>query len=361
MPHAPVLITLDYPPEHGGVARYLGEFVKASGNAIDVVVESDHERTGPGKSVIARGFFRMSWPKWWPLVGVCREFRHAPYLIVSHVLPVGTAAMIAKWTGGAPYILMCHGLDVKMATRNGWKRMLFRAVCRHAHAVLSNSDATRALIQEAVPGADIVVLAPGVSDHESFGRGEARSRLGIDDGEFIILSVARFMKRKGLDTLLEASKRIDRPRLRFVIAGYGPEEPVLEELAAESPHRVDIIKEPSDRDVALWYAAADLFALPVREPRRDVEGYGIVFLEAARSGLPVVAGKTGGVTEAVQDGVTGVLVEPDQPEALARVIAELIDDPSRRNRMGKAGRDRVLRDFRWEDRWKRFQSIITGL
>lgn len=361
MSHPPVLITLDYLPEHGGVARYLGEFVLASGNAIDVVVESDHDLNGPGRSVIPRRFFRMGRPKWWPIVGVAREFKHAPYLIVSHTLPVGTAAMISKYMGGAPYVLICHGLDVKMATRNWWKRLLFQHICKNAYAVISVSEMTKKLILDAAPGVKIDVLTPAVTDRPRPSRSDARKALGIQENEIVLLSVARLVKRKGIDTLLESAKQIGHQNIRFVIAGYGPEEPMLQSLARDVPHRVDFVKEPSDDRVLAWYAAADLFVLPVRESERDVEGYGIVFLEAALARLPVIAGKTGGILEAVKDGVTGVLVEPDNTIELAKTIESLLDDPDLRRRMGEAARDRVLKDFRWEDRWKRFQEIVSGL
>ena len=358
MSKAPVLISLDYPPERGGVARYLGEFVRASGPMIDVVVESDHDLGGPGRSVIPRRMFRMQYPKWWPTVQICREFRDRPYLIVSHVLPMGTAAMIAEWMGGAPYVVICHGLDVKMATRNSWKTRLFSLVCRRARLVIANSEATKALIQGSVSGLNPLVLTPGVRLAHAFKKADARRSLGIDENEKIVLAVARLIIRKGLDTLIRAMKSLNHAHARVVIVGYGPEEPVLKSLATELGINATFVGEPTDEDVCRWYAASDVFAVPVREGVEDIEGYGIVFLEAALSGLPVIAGKTGGAQEAVIDGYTGFLVLPDNPEELGRKIQILLEDADLRLRFGEAGRMRAERDFRWEDRWHTFQEVM---
>src|SRR5258708_4089308 len=119
------LITLDYPPNHGGVARYVGELVRAAGGDTRGVVETPPPLSGPGH-VEEREFFWKLWPKWWPMVRVCREqAKHASHLLVSHVLPVGTAALIARKMGGLPYVVICHGLDVRVAAASGRKRWLF--------------------------------------------------------------------------------------------------------------------------------------------------------------------------------------------------------------------------------------------
>jgi phosphatidyl-myo-inositol dimannoside synthase len=357
----PILITLDYPPERGGVARYLGEFVKASGDIVEVVVEQDHELKGPGH-VVKREFIRKAWPTWWPLVGVCKEFgRQAPYLIVSHVLPVGTAAWIARFMGGAPYAVICHGLDVRLAFAYPRRRWLFRRVCRGAKLVVANSESTARDLRALVPGLHILILTPGVSARHTVTREVARMRLGIQEHEEVILAVGRLVKRKAFTTLLESSEYLrDRENLKIVIVGDGPERGEIEQLSEHLKHPVQIVTEATDADVDEWYAAGDVFCLPVREVKNDVEGFGIVFLEAALHGLPVVAGKSGGIEEAVLDGKTGLLVAPDDPKALAESLRRLLSDPELRRKMGEAGRERVLKDFQWNERWKKFSEAMNG-
>ncbi|MCI0479041.1 hypothetical protein L0Y59_00650, partial [Candidatus Uhrbacteria bacterium] len=132
------LMTLDYPPEIGGVSRYLAGIVKAARGAIRVIVPKGHGTDGPGH-VETRKFFWHVWPFWWPMVGICRaEKKRRHVMLVSHVFPVGTAAWISKLLGGPEYVVVYHGLDVRLA-RTRWKRWLLRRVSRGAWACIANS------------------------------------------------------------------------------------------------------------------------------------------------------------------------------------------------------------------------------
>lgn len=357
-PHL-TLVTLDYSPERGGVARYLGELVRASNGAIGtVVVERDHDRSGPGQ-VLTRELFWHAWPTWLPMVHVCLEFKKSSRIIASHLLPVGTAAMIAKWLGGAPYVVICHGLDVRLAASRPLKKFVASLVLRNASLVVANSASTADAIKTITPGLDAVVITPGVTPHAPVLRTEARARLGIPPDEEVILATGRLIKRKGFDLLLEATERLkDRERVCTVIVGDGPERANLEQLAEHLKHPVRFIADASDHDMAHWYAAADIFCLPARETAHDVEGFGIVYLEAAAHGLPVIGAKSGGASEAVVDGETGMLVPEDDVEHLSRELRRLLEDPSLRTRLGAAGRDRVLKEFKWEDRWAMLKNAI---
>lgn len=352
------LVTLDYPPSRGGVARYLGELVSASKGVIGtVVVEPSHGLNGPG-SVVPRIFFWHGWPKWWPMVRICREAM-GQLILTSHVLPVGTAAMIAKWMGGKPYAVICHGLDVRLAAISWRKKQLFRMVCRHAKQVIANSENTAADIRQIAPSITPLVLTPGVTPSQTITRNDARVQLGIEPGEEIILAVARLVKRKGIDLLMEATERLrDRENIRTVIVGDGEELANLRQLAEHLKHRVTFVTDAEDAHVADWYASADVFCLPARASQNDVEGFGIVYLEAAMHGLPVVATDTGGVREAVLDGETGLLVPPDDLEALAGALRRVLSDSGLRTRLGEAGRSRALKDFRWADRWHRLSEAL---
>ncbi|OGL72985.1 hypothetical protein A3E39_02505 [Candidatus Uhrbacteria bacterium RIFCSPHIGHO2_12_FULL_60_25] len=342
----------------GGVARYLGELVRTAGD-MTVVVNTTHEVTGPGH-VESRELVRTAWPHWWPMVRVCREFGSAAsFVLVSHVLPVGTAAMIAKWTGGVPYVVLCHGLDVRLAAGHRRRTFVFRQVCTNAKLVVANSEATAKDIRALVPGLRVLVLTPGVRPAATMSRSDARQRLGVSADEEVVLAVARLIPRKGVDVLLDATDRLpNREKLTVAVVGDGPERAKLEQMAEHLKHRVRFVPRATDEDVAAWYAAADVFCLPLREHANDVEGFGIAYLEAAAHGLPVIAGRSGGAKEAVVDGKTGMLVRPNDPDDVARALASLFEDPVRRGRMGEAGRARALSDFRWEDRWKRLMDNI---
>ena len=355
MKHA--LITLDYPPERGGVARYLGGLVEASDGAFDVYVNETHQAAGPGHVQQAK-LVASGWPAWRPMIGFIRRLRRKGYgmVLLSHVLPVGVAAMLARWTGGLPYAVICHGLDLRLARISWRKQLLARLALRSAKLVLVNSEATAREVRELDPSLRPLVLTPGLKPSTYPPRDEARELLGVKAEAKLVVSVCRFVSRKGLDHLIEAVGSLSDVHL--VLIGDGHERDRLSALAQPHGKRIRFVGEVSDAERDAWLAAADLFALPARDEGNDVEGFGIVFLEAAAAGLACVAGKSGGVGEAVVDGETGILVDPTDVSSIRNAIQTLLDDPTMRERMGQAGRERVLKDFRWEDRWEKLRSWL---
>lgn len=352
------LITLDYPPEIGGVARYLGSLVDASDGAVHVIVPDGHATDGPGH-VETRRMFGRGWPAWRPLVSVCRkEGTRSMTLLVSHVFPVGTAAWISKIIGGPRYAVLVHGLDIRLA-RSGWKRWLIRRVCQNAFAVIANSDATKADLLSLVHGLSVIVLTPGVEEVLYPSRDEARRTLGIGPDERIVLSVARLVPRKGIDTALRVMGRIQKDiSVRYAVLGDGSDRERLESVAAESRTAVTWIRNADDAEKWRWYAAADVFLLPVRDDGTDVEGYGIVFLEAAKAGVPSVAGKSGGAGEAVVNGKTGLVVNPNRDDEITDAVTKLLTDADLRNALGRQAKERAEADFRWSDRWVKLSRIL---
>jgi phosphatidylinositol alpha-1,6-mannosyltransferase len=283
-------------------------------------------------------------------------------LVISHLLPIGTAARIARMFGGAPYILICHGMDVRLAARSAWKRTLARWILFGAKQVISVSRSTAETVMR-LSGITSGIVYPGGVRTDLPERETARRRLGVELHEHVILTVARLVERKGIDHLIAAVGMLpSADRVRLVVIGNGPELHLLQAAAKDATHKIDFYTDASDACVAEWYAAADVFCLPARESSTDVEGFGIVFIEAASAGLPVIAGNTGGVAEAVVDGETGLLIDPEDPREIARALTRVLGDADLRKRLGEAGRARALRDFRWDDRWSLFieQLVISG-
>jgi phosphatidylinositol alpha-1,6-mannosyltransferase len=179
-----------------------------------------------------------------------------------------------------------------------------------------------------------------------------RDRYGLFDRPLIVC-VSRLVRRKGQDMLIRAMATIRRrvPDAVLLIAGDGPDRDRLRALAdSDAPrHSVVFAGEVSDDDLPAVYAAADVFAMPCRSRfgGLEVEGFGIVFLEAAASGRAVVAGDSGGAAEAVVDGETGLVVDGRHVGAVAEATAALLQDPVRAEAMGKAGRARAERSFSW--------------
>lgn len=359
----PYIVTLEYPPERGGVGRYLHALAEASHGELKVMVPMGYEMEVKDTNASPVQMFRDAWPRWWPIVNVCRKLKeNASCILVSHVLPVGTAAMISKWLGGPSYIVLFHGLDARRIRSNAWKTFLTRIIVRNASGIFVNSKASEKEVRPLVGSRrDIVVATPGVDPFPSLSRADARVRLGISEHESIILAVGRLVDRKGFDMLIRSASHLPTAdRIRIVIVGNGPEEQALRILASDSPHPVVFISHASDEHLIEWYSAADVFCLPIKEDPKDFEGFGIVFIEASSAGLPIVAGRAGGVEEAVLDRETGILVNSEDSKEIARALVMLLGDPEKRKSLGEAGRARVLRDFRWSDRWKLFKNVFDA-
>jgi phosphatidyl-myo-inositol dimannoside synthase len=364
MPKYPYIVTLEYPPERGGVGRYLHSLASVSKGELHVVVPMGRAMATEDSNVNTVQMFRDSWPRWWPIVSVCRKLKDkASCILVSHVLPVGTAAMISKWFGGPSYALLFHGLDARLIRASSWKTFLSKLIIRSASGIFVNSIASQKEVSPLVPSSmSIHVATPGAMSFLLLSRHDARLRLGIDEGESVILAVARLVNRKGVDMLIKAASHLPpADRIRIVIIGSGPEEMDLRKLAVDSPHLIQILTHASDEHLAEWYSAADVFCLPIKDDPKDWEGFGIVFLEASLAGLPIVAGRAGGVEEAVIDRETGLIVNGSDPKEIARALVMLLGDDMQRKRLGEAGRMRVMKDFRWEDRWKLFKEFFDSI
>jgi phosphatidylinositol alpha-1,6-mannosyltransferase len=199
-------------------------------------------------------------------------------------------------------------------------------------------------------------LTPGVEPLTFPEKMAARALLRVPAPQKVVLSVARLVPRKGIDRLIEAVKALPDDVL-LVVVGDGEDLPRLKELAAPLADRVRFVTDASDETRNAWYAAADVFALPVREEAGDVEGFGIVYLEAALAGLPSIAGRSGGAAEAVVDGETGYVVE-DEVRAVAAMLQTLLQDPLLRLKMGAAARERAKSKFRWADRWEALKAKL---
>ena len=232
--------------------------------------------------------------------------------------------------------------------------MLVRRVCLGASANLANSRNTARMIEElGVPASRIHVVYPGV-DVQRFRPevdGSALRARYAPAGGVVLLSVGRLQRRKGHDLAIEAMAKLDQALpITYLIAGDGAERARLEGLTAQlgQQHRVRFLGEVPAEDLPRYYAACDIFVLPNRDTDNDVEGFGIVFLEAAATGRPSIGGRSGGVPEAVADQVTGFLVGGTDPDELATTIRKLAESEDLRHAMGAAGRARACQDFTWD-------------
>ncbi len=370
-----LLVTVNYPPSVGGMESYYAALARHFPPGRLVVStppregsrEFDAEHVVPvSRPPIPRrhahlGVFVLVWWLHAAFVALLRDIR---FLHCGNAAPAG---WICRWLGralGIPYAVYFHGMDVEKLSRTlragGFRGRSMRRVLDDAALLFANSaDTRRRLVAAGADPARIVLVHPGV-DAERFhpsrkegAEGGISEAGGGQGGGALLLTVGRYAERKGVDRLIRALPRVLRevPAARLVVAGRRQEEHLggLVDALGLREH-VAFRGEVGDAELPALYRSADVFAMPAGEDEAtgSVEGFGIVFLEAAASGLPSIGGRTGGIADAIEDGVTGYLVKPGDEDELVRRLVELLANPARRRAMGEAARARAVRDFGWE-------------
>ncbi|MDE3724242.1 glycosyltransferase family 4 protein [Nocardiopsis sp. N85] len=218
------------------------------------------------------------------------------------------------------------------------------------------SPGAAARMRRVTPGVDVTRFRPGA------GGGKVRDRYGLG-GRPVVVCVSRLVRRKGQDTLLRAWPRVlaDVPDAALLIVGDGPDAARLRSAAA-GLDSVVLTGPVAPEELPAHYDAGDVFAMPCRTRRGglDVEGLGIVYLEASATGLPVVAGDSGGAPDAVLDGETGHVVDGTLPGPTARALVRLLKDPDRAARMGGRGREWVEREWTWGRTSERLTALLAA-
>jgi phosphatidylinositol alpha-1,6-mannosyltransferase len=272
----------------------------------------------------------------------------------GRALPEGVGALAAKTLHGIPYLVWVHGEELATAASSRELTWLTRRVHQNAAMLLTSSNNTKQLLAaRGVTPSKISVAHPGVDTDRFSPRVDGASirQRYAPGGERLLLTVGRLQRRKGHDLTIDAIARlVEKQRnVKYLIVGDGEERPALEQRVAKhglSNHVMFAGIVPAGA-LPSYYAACDVFLMPNRIDAGDFEGFGIVFLEAAACGKPTIGGKSGGASEAVQDGETGMLVSGTDVDELAGAIDRLISSAELRSRFGGAGRERVLRQFTW--------------
>ena len=360
-----------FPPKIGGSGRWLWELhrrldgfdVHVVADKIPGAAEFDASSTLPIHRIplrfadwgpsdaragvqYARTFFRLN-----RLVARIRP----DVIHCGRCLPEGLLALMVKGRRNTPFSCFAHGEELTLANTSQELRWLTRRVTAGAKSIVANTHNTKQIVVEAfgTPEQRVDVLHPGV-DASVFKPAPpdplVRQRLGWT-GRPVVLTVGTLLPRKGQDMMIRALPEIRRqcPDVLYVIVGDGPDRQRLEALVAE--HSVgDLVQfrtTTSDDELIQCYQQCDLFALPNRQVDSDIEGFGIVLLEAQSCGKPVLTGSSGGTAETLEPGRTGEIVSCDGPETIATAVSALLSDPDRRAMLGARARQLVLEQFDW--------------
>ena len=343
-----LVITNDYPPKPGGIQTYLGNFVDAYPHDVRVLAPADGPASGTmrGEDVVRRGPNRFMWPTrrvvdWF--VAEAREF-DAEAVLFGAPHPLTTAVPRLRNELGIPVGILCHGAEVTIPAAIPGLRSWLRRILLGADALFAVSHYTQGRVSR-LTGREVVAIGAGV-DIATFTPAEPAPA----NDPPIVGCVSRFVPRKGQHRLIAAAAELGKRGLHveLLIVGKGRMERRLRRLAARSGVSVRFeIDVPWDR-LSDLYREMDIFCMPCRTRwgGLEIEGLGLVFLEAAACGLPVLAGSSGGSPETVVPAETGFVV--DSVSDIVEGVEILFDDRARAAEMGAKGRVRVVEEYVWD-------------
>jgi phosphatidyl-myo-inositol dimannoside synthase len=374
-----LIISLEFPPQIGGIATYVHSMAEVLDPKRVIVLappfEGDKEWDKQQKYKIIRKkllFPKFIWPRWlklvWIVFGIVKKEK-IELVLIHHVLPVGYAGILIKKLKKIPFLLFSHGTDLLAGTASAWKKKMVTKVSEHAEQVIFNSEslqrrflevlpqfANKALVVYPCPDPDLLV-EPSKEDIEKL-----REHYALQ-GKEVMLTVSRICDGKGFPHLIRMMPKIleKAPHLVWVIVGGGHKKDfILKEIQRLNLQNVvRFIGEIPHNDLKEYYYLADLFVLLTHPDEGREEGLGLVFLEASAAGLPIVAGKSGGVEEAVIHTQTGVVVDIFKGDpAVIEAISEMLRNKRYAMQLGKQAKERIKTHFRWEHQIDRLKPWL---
>jgi phosphatidylinositol alpha-1,6-mannosyltransferase len=371
-----LLLSYDFPPMGGGIARWMGELAKRyppgslvvstgshpGGSKVDATLRNRVDRIPTSSRRLRTLQGLVAWSR--RAAALARSVR-PEFVWCGNFKPAGYPARWIRHRVGTPYGIMFHGTDLLLLRSriqvSEIKPRIARMLIGGAAGLVANSGYTRSLCLSVLDELgfdsrtmDVRVLPLG-TDPEHFRPGidqsGARAQYGLN-GRRWLLSVARLTGHKGIDTGIRVLAMLGEryPELGYAVVGTGGDLARLESLTRELgiAHRVRFLAGVPDSDLPAVYNAAVAYLGLSRLKPAQVEGFGISLVEAAACGLPTVAGRAGGIPDAVRDGETGLLVDPENLEEICRAVRRLLDDPEQAARMGQAGRRAVESYYNWD-------------
>jgi len=291
--------------------------------------------------------------------------QHIELLHADNAIPAGLVASFLSKKFKMNYILYAHGEEIVLYSRFFPEKYVSPYVYKHAKAVIANSSFTVGLLKNiGVKEKNIHLIHPGV-DTEQFRPGlntsELKNKYNLSNKK-IIVTISRLQERKGQDYVIRAMPLVlkDIPNTHYLIVGDGEERERLEKLVRDLSleDKVTFVGFVSEKELPYYYNLADVFILANRvTSTSDVEGFGMVFIEANACEKPVIGGKTGGAIDAIVEGKTGLFVNPTNEKDIANKIIYLLKNPDKATHMGKYGRDRAVKEFGWDHIAKRIQEL----
>ena len=368
-----LLVTNDFPPKVGGIQSYLWELWRRLPSEDVHVYTTPYENSSTFDATEPYKIKRSIEPVLLPhpflpnRIKKLSENFDAEMVIWDPALPVGLSAIRT----GIPYGVILHGAEVTIPGRLPLTRFLLSKVLRGAAVVICAGNYPAAEAERAArqtlptliipPGVDIDRFKPLTQNEKN----EVRKKLDLPIEAPLVVSVSRLVPRKGMDTLIRAAAKLREaiPNVVVAIAGTGRDAKRLENLVETTGAPVRLLGRVNDDLLPGLYGAGDVFAMLCRSRLGGLEqeGFGIVFLEAAAAGVPQVAGNSGGAGDAVEDGETGMIVDPpDDPDAVALALKKLLTNEELRREMSVNSRKRAEKFFSYDYLAKKLKDGISS-
>ncbi|MBD5655336.1 MAG: glycosyltransferase family 4 protein [Candidatus Eremiobacteraeota bacterium] len=357
-----IVLTSDFPPENGGIQRYcasLADALEHLGREVTVVTSAEHRDAAafdaslpyPVVRCAGRGVRRIVTLRA-ALERTLATAGSRSDVIAANWKPAGVAASLLRATRRFPLTVIAHGSEIARQS-TPLRRFALHSALARVDRVVAVSSYTARLVRE-TSGFDADVIPVGVTPSDVTRNMAERPT---------ILSVGRLVPRKGFDRLIEAFAWIapQMPTATLEIVGDGPQRADLETLVRRLgiAENVRFLGALDDAGLNAAYARAWCFAMPNRREGYDVEGFGIVFLEAASAGLAALGGTGSGADDAIVDGETGYLVDGNDAGDIAQALLRLLADRDRSFAMGVAARRRAREEFSWSRVARAFAETTT--
>lgn len=365
-----LLISYFFPPQIGGIENYYVNLCqRLTSHEIVVLTEYSQEadqfdKCQPYKIYRTNFFGGVTSPRWWPLRHEIKKIikqEGIEQIIFGHFHPFNMLGVYFK----LPYFVFVHGTDVKQAKYNLGQRIFFKLVYKYCHQIVANSlyiaQEVKAITKNS---SKVTVIYPGINfkifDQKIDNQLEKRGELNLSDNDLIILSIGRLVKQKNFHTIIKLMPDLllDFPNLKYIIVGDGPEKNALMKLVYTLglKNSVKFVGRIDNNDASklTYYQMADLFV----SVSAVAEGFGIAYLEAQASGLPVVASNIGGSCEAVVHNETGLLVDPHDLGQIKEAIVDLLNNKQKRHDFGQRAKKRVADKFNWSNQINKLKEIL---
>jgi phosphatidyl-myo-inositol dimannoside synthase len=373
-----LLVARDYfPPQVGGIstiaARVMTEVAPREVCCLTGCHGDAYIDTPRGPARVYRSTFPFRLPTPFDTIALTAalsviKLKHRTRALIVGTVGEGYIGLLAQQLFDVPFVIFAHGNEVLSLRDSEWPRAI--EALRAASAVMANSRFTAGIVSDfGIPPERIRVIHPGC-DTEEFRPVELdiASRNRLLDGQahsYVLLTVGNLVERKGHDLVLKAvsSLRKTIPNLLYVIAGRGPHEGALRRLTRELgiADCVQFKGHVAQHDLISVYNCCDVFLMPSRflPMDHDVEGFGIVYLEASACGRAVIGGRSGGIEDAILDGKTGLLVDPEEVGELEQTVLRLWRDAALRAALGVAGRKRIISELTWSHFGSHVRRVVN--